>query len=30
MVDAQPTGVGEIGAQHVDERAKAVAHQTFW
>ena len=29
MVDAQAAGVGEVGPEHFDERAKAVAHQAF-
>ena len=29
VIDAQATGMGEVGPQHFDERAKAVAHQTF-
>lgn len=29
VVDAQAAGMGEIGPQHVDEGAKAVADQAF-
>ncbi|MNF80832.1 hypothetical protein D3C84_630850 [compost metagenome] len=29
VVDPQAAGVGEIGAEHFDKRAKPVAHQTF-
>ncbi|MNK95285.1 hypothetical protein D3C87_1155150 [compost metagenome] len=29
MVDAQASGMGEIGAEHFDESAETVAHQTF-
>ncbi|MNO88457.1 hypothetical protein D3C76_799070 [compost metagenome] len=29
MVDPQAPGVGEVGPQHFDESAKAIAHQAF-
>lgn len=29
MIDAQATGMGEVGPQHFDKRAKAIAFETF-